>query len=169
MYTKMRKINLTFLLLSVSILFLSSCMKADSQKVISKWKGKWEIIKVEPIANDYSESNPFGTIEFFENGDGIMKVKNLNYDSEDQGIEMGFVVYPQTGVHLKLYNLFITNTNPGYENLIGKFPCDAAEITFLWNRGFFSNKKTATMEMATWPDCSFVDAGGGKWTIRKID
>lgn len=165
----MRTTNFIFLLISISILFLSSCMKADSQKVISKWKGKWEIIKVESITNDYSESNPFGTIEFFENGDGIMKVKNLNYSGEDQGIEMGFVVYPQTGVHLRLYNLFIINTNPGYENLKGTFPCDGAEITFLWNRGFFGYKKTATMKMSTWPDCSFVDAGGGTWTIRKVD
>jgi len=165
----MRKSPLILVSVLAILVTISSCMKADSQKVISKWKGKWEIIKVDAISNDYSETNPFGTIEFFENGDGIMKVKNLNYSNEDQGIEMGFVVYPQTGVHLKLYNLFVTNTNPGFESLIGKFPCDGAEITFLWNRGFFGTKKTATMEMATWPDCSFVDAGGGTWTIRKVD
>lgn len=113
--------KITFFSLIIGLILLcQGCNKTTSQKLAKHWDGKWMIIGVENgIENDYSEDNPYGYFEFFDDCSGVFSTPDGSQD---------FVIYPEKGVHLKL--LFL----------------HGEMVTYLVDRGFFNARKTAILE-----------------------
>jgi hypothetical protein len=160
------------ILIACTLLFgLIACNKSTSQKVINKWEGKWEIIGVEgSVSSNASESNPFGSIEFFEDGSGELRLKNFDYSDVDMGIVMEFYMSPEKGKTIYIQGIVVKKTNPGFENYANNLPCTEGKTSFLADRGFLNNKKTAKLKTSAWPPCVFSEADPTKeliWTVKK--
>ncbi|MES2587656.1 MAG: hypothetical protein V4622_01675 [Bacteroidota bacterium] len=160
----MKKIH--FIILVFPILFFS-CNKTLQEKKLKKWIGKWEIVGVSDDQGDiYNESNPFGTITFFEDGSGELRIKNYDYSDVDMGLVMEFFVKPDNGSFVYIYGVLLKETNPGFEDEKSNLPCEQGETAFFSKRGFFNaKKKNVSMKINSYPVCKF---GSGEWIINKI-